>query len=66
MQWKVVKYYTNKQSNFVGNFTSKLYDKRDDFNFCNANSPYLCYIKPSSPAFGDIVSQLICKDILYI
>lgn len=39
MQWKVIKYNTNKQPNFVGNFTTKLNDKLDGFNFCNANFP---------------------------
>ena len=42
-----------------GNLTTKLYDKRDDFNFSIVNFPYLCSNIPSSPAYGVFVSQLI-------
>ena len=42
-----------------GNLTTKLYDKRDDFNFSIVNFPYLCSNIPSSPAYGVYVSQLI-------
>ena len=42
-----------------GNLTTKLYDKRDDFNFSIVNFPYLCRNIPSSPAYGVYVSQLI-------
>lgn len=37
-----------------GNLTTKLYNKRDDFNF-----PFLCSSIPSSLAFGVSVSQFI-------
>ena len=39
-----------------GNLTTKLYDKRDDFNFSIVNFPYLCSNIPSSPAYGVFVS----------
>ena len=42
-----------------GILTTKLYDKRDDFNFSIVNFPYLCSNIPSSPAYGVFVSQLI-------
>ena len=42
-----------------GNLTTKLYDKRDDFNFSIVNFPYLCSNIPSSPAYGVYISQLI-------
>ena len=39
--------------------STKLYDKRDDFNFSIVNFPYLCSNIPTSPAYGVFVSQLI-------
>ena len=42
-----------------GNLTTKLHDKRDDFNFSIVNFPYLCSNIPSSAAYGVFVSQLI-------
>ena len=39
--------------------STRLYDKRDDFNFSIVNFPYLCSNIPSSPAYGVFVSQLI-------
>lgn len=39
-----------------GKLTIKLYDKRDNFNFSNVNSPYLCSNISSSPAYGIYVS----------
>ena len=42
-----------------GILTTKLYDKRDDFNFSIVNFTYLCSNIPSSPAYGVFVSQLI-------
>ena len=56
-----------------GNLSTKIYDKRDDFNFPITNFLFLCGNIPSSPAYGVFVSQLIrycraCsdyKDFLY-
>jgi len=42
-----------------GKLVSKIYDKRDDFNFPIVNFPYLCGNIPASPAYGVYVSQLI-------
>ena len=42
-----------------GRLCTKLYDKRDDFNFPIVNFPFLCGNIPSAPAYGVFVSQLI-------
>ena len=38
---------------------TKLYDKRDDFNFPNVNFPFICSNIPAAPAYGVDISQLI-------
>ena len=38
---------------------TRLYDKRDDFDFPIVNFPYLSSDIPESPAYGVFVSQLI-------
>jgi hypothetical protein len=38
---------------------TKLYDKRDDFNFPIVNFPFICSIIPAAPASGVYISQLI-------
>ena len=42
-----------------GKLTTRLYDKRDDFNFPTVNFPFLSSNIPSAPAYGVYVSQLI-------
>ena len=42
-----------------GKLSTKLYDKRNDFNFPIVNFPFLCGNIPASPAYGVSVSQLI-------
>ena len=42
-----------------GDLITRLYDKRDDFNFSIVNFPFLCSSIPSAPAYGVYVSQLI-------
>ena len=42
-----------------GKPTTRLYDKRDDFNFPIVNFPFLSSNIPSAPAYGVYVSQLI-------
>ena len=42
-----------------GKLTTRLYDKRDDFNFLFVIFPFLSSDIPSSPAYGVYVSQLI-------
>ena len=42
-----------------GKLSTRLYDKRDDFNFPIVNFPFLSSNIPSAPAYGIYVSQLI-------
>jgi hypothetical protein len=42
-----------------GNLHTRLYDKRDDFDFAIVNFPHLTSNIPSSPAYGVYISQLI-------
>ena len=44
---------------YSGKLTTRLYDKRDDFNFPIVNFPSLSSNIPSAPAYGVYVSQLI-------
>ena len=37
---------------------TKLYDKRDDFNFPIVNFPFICNNIPAAPAYGVYISQL--------
>ena len=45
--------------NESGQLSTKIYDKRDDFNFKIINFPNVCSIIPASPAYGVYISQLI-------
>ena len=38
---------------------TKLYDKRDDFNFTIVNFPFICKNIPAAPAYRPYISQLI-------
>ena len=42
-----------------GIVSSKIYDKRDDFNFEIVNFPFLDGYFPCSPSYGVYISQLI-------
>ena len=42
-----------------GQLSTKIYDKRDDFNFKIINFPNMCSNIPASPAYGVYTSQLI-------
>jgi hypothetical protein len=42
-----------------GQISTKVYDKRDDFNFKIITLPNMCSNIPASPACGDYISQLI-------
>ena len=42
-----------------GQLTTKLYDKRDDFDFPIVNFPFLDSNIPTSPTYGIYMSQLI-------
>ena len=47
------------QINSKGRIRTKLYDKRDDFNFLIMNFPFICSNIPAVPAYGVYISQLI-------
>jgi hypothetical protein len=58
----------NYQSSFLdlylefddsGQISTKIHDKRDDFNFKIINFPNMCSNIPASPAYGVYISQLI-------
>ena len=42
-----------------GRVRTKLYDKRDGFNFPIVNFPFICINIPAAPAYGVYISQLI-------
>ena len=42
-----------------GQLSTKIYDKRDDFNFKIINFPNMCSNIPASPAYSVYISQLI-------
>ena len=42
-----------------GQLITKMYDKRDNFNFKIINFPNMCSNIPASPAYGVYISQLI-------
>ena len=42
-----------------GQLSTKIYDKRDDFNFKIINFPNMCSNIPASPAYGAYILQLI-------
>jgi hypothetical protein len=42
-----------------GHLSTKIYDKRNDFNFKIINFPNMCSNIPVSPAYGVYISQLI-------
>ena len=42
-----------------GKLSTRLYDKRDDFDFHIVNFPFLSSNIPSSPSYGVYISQLI-------
>ena len=43
----------------TGHLSTRLYDKRDDFNFAIISFPYLDSNIPLSPSYGVYISQLI-------
>jgi hypothetical protein len=43
----------------MGRLRTKLYDKRDDFNFPIVNFPFVCSNIPAAPAYGVYISHLI-------
>lgn len=47
----IFRYFTNKKRHIIGNLTTTLDDKRDDFNFFIVNISYLCSNKPAYGSF---------------
>ena len=56
-----VLYSLSRQQNYLlyNRLYTKLYDKRDDFDFHIVNFPFLSSNIPSSPSYGVYISQLI-------
>ena len=67
MYYNCVMFHKNSISSLVGvaltrycrQLSTKIYDKRDDFNFKIINFPNMCSNIPASPAYGVYISQLI-------
>ena len=65
-----LKSYTERSASYLdlhlkidseGRLRTKLYDKRDDFNFHIVNCPFICTCSniPAAPAYGVYISQMI-------
>jgi hypothetical protein len=52
-------YFSTRSFDDNGQLSTKIYDKRDDFNFKIINFPNMCSNIPASPAYGVYISQLI-------
>jgi hypothetical protein len=48
-----------------GQLSTKMYDKRDDFNFKIINFPNVCSNISASPAYGVYISQFLLTPYLY-
>ena len=48
-----------------GRLRTKLYDKRDDFNFPILNFPFICSNIPGAPVYGVYISQMIRYSRVY-
>ena len=59
LEMKDITYTDMSASHSDGGLRTKLYDKRDDFNFPIANFPFICSSIPAAPAYGVYISQLI-------
>ena len=55
LPWQQEKVYLDSG----GKLSTRLYDKRDDFDFHIVNFPYLSSNIPSGPSYGVYISQLI-------
>ena len=60
--------YTDRSASYLdlyleidseGRLRTKLYDKRDDFNFSIVNFPFICSNIPAAPAYGVYISLMI-------
>jgi hypothetical protein len=52
-------HYLHLEIDSEGRLRTKLYDKRDDFNFPIVNFPFICNNIPAAPAYGVYLSQII-------
>ena len=52
-------FWTYTEFDDSGQLSTKIYNKRDDFNFKIINFPNMCSNIPASPAYGVYISQLI-------
>ena len=43
----------------AGRLRTKIYNKREDFNFSIVNLPFICSNIPKAPGYGEYLSQLI-------
>ena len=43
----------------AGRLKTKLYNKREDFNFPTVNISFICSNIPAAPAYGEYISQLL-------
>jgi hypothetical protein len=60
--------YTDRSASYLdllleidsdGRLRTKLYNKRDDFNFSIVNCPFICSNIPAAPAYGIYISQFM-------
>jgi hypothetical protein len=52
-------FYLHFEIDSEGRLRTKLYDKRDDFNFPIVNFPFICSNIPAAPVYGVCISQMI-------
>ena len=52
-------FYQHLKIDSEGRLRTKLYDKRDDFNFPIVNFPSICSNIPAAPAYGVYISLLM-------
>jgi hypothetical protein len=55
----IICYIIHLEIDSEGRLRTKLYDKRDEFNFPIVNFPFICSNIPAPPAYGVYISQLI-------
>ena len=59
IQFRPHHFWTYTSNLTSGQLSTKIYDKRDDFNFKIINFPNMCSNIPASPAYDVYISQLI-------
>ena len=56
--WSICPFF-NSNFDSEGQLRTKLYDKRDDFNFLIVNFPFICSRIPAAPEYAVYISHLI-------